>query len=170
MNTIATRMAGIALVSALAACSSNPKSPEQALAEQPVRSAPFELVTTDRGEVLTLQDVLFDFEASSLRPEAQGVIAQAASYLKDNPSRLAVVEGHTDHTGASNYNVYLSEERSQTVRDALVAAGISPERITTEGFGEAKPVASNATRDGRQQNRRVEILFTQERERNISHL
>ena len=148
------------LAATVSACSSTPKiDSEPAFEERPVQSAPLEFTTTSRGPMLTLDDVLFDFEESSLRAEAKPIIEQAADWLKDNPGRVALVEGHTDHTGDANYNGMLSEARAQSVRDALLEAGAPVRRVEARGYGEARPVASNRTLEGRQLNRRVEIVF-----------
>lgn len=144
------------LTGSLMACSSNPKI--EALAE-PVTPAPLEFTTTSRGPMVTLDDVLFDFEKASLRTEADTIVRQAAAFLKDNPGRTAIIEGHTDHTGDSAYNQMLSMARSNSVRESLVRYGVGSKRIRTRGYGEARPVASNATVIGRQTNRRVEIIF-----------
>ena len=161
MKRNALQFTTVALLAAtVSACSSQPKiDSEPAFEERPVQSAPLELTTTSRGPMLTLDDVLFDFEESTLRPEARPVIAQAADWLQDNPGRVALVEGHTDHTGDANYNGMLSEARAQSVRDALIAAGAPVQRVEARGYGEARPVASNRTLEGRQLNRRVEIVF-----------
>jgi len=140
----------------LGACSSKPKKAQPI---EPIVTAPLELRTTDRGPALTVEDVLFDFEEASLRPEANGLIRQAANYLVENPERIAVVEGHTDHTGDKSYNQMLSDARSDSVKQKLIRYGVSESRIRTTGFGETQPVASNKTPGGRQANRRVEIVF-----------
>ena len=158
------QLAAVALLAAaVSACSSAPKiDSEPVLEERPVQSAPVEFTTTSRGPMLTLDDVLFDFEESTLRPEARPAIAKAAAWLEDNPGRVALVEGHTDHTGDANYNGMLSEARAQSVRDALISAGAPVQRVRAKGYGEARPVASNRTLEGRQLNRRVEIVFKRE--------
>ncbi|MEE9318829.1 MAG: OmpA family protein [Granulosicoccus sp.] len=148
LTTIATIMATIS------ACSSNPK-----INSTPTNRAPFELTASSRGPVLTLDDMLFDFEQSALRPEAQTIVKQTANFLHDNPERIAVIEGHTDHTGDYSYNQTLSLARSTSVREALLASGVVEHRIQTAGFGETRPVANNDTATGRQANRRVEIIF-----------
>ena len=155
------QLSAVALLAAtVSACSSNPKiDSEPVLEDRPVQSAPLEFQTTRRGPMLTLDDVLFDFEESTLRPEAKPVIAQAARWMQDNPDRVAVVEGHTDHTGDANYNGMLSEARAESVRDALIEAGAPANSVRAKGYGEARPVASNRTLEGRQLNRRVEIVF-----------
>jgi len=141
---------------ALSACGSKPTK------SQPIESAtsaPLELRTTDRGPALTIDDVLFDFEEANLRPEANTLIRQAAEYLQKNPNRVAIVEGHTDHTGDQSYNQFLSDARSDSVRQQLLRFGVAENRIQAKGFGETQPVATNQTPDGRQANRRVEIIF-----------
>ena len=86
-------------------------------------------------------------------------IDNVAAFMDKYPERQAVIEGHTDNIGDPDYNMGLSRDRAFAVRSALVARGISPARITTEGFGMTLPVASNNTAVGRQENRRVEIIF-----------
>ncbi|MBX2881925.1 MAG: OmpA family protein [Granulosicoccus sp.] len=117
---------------------------------------------TDRGMVLTLGDVLFDIDEASLAPGAARNIAKIASFMRSYPERRAVIEGHTDSMGDEHYNLTLSRERAMAVRDALVDAGIPNHRISTRGFGEVLPVATNSTSSGRQKNRRVEIIFPDE--------
>jgi len=142
----------------LAACSNNPK-PAEPVAAAAAAPPPIKIINTPRGPSLTLDDVLFDFEQATLRPEADRTVARAVEYLQDNPDRNALIEGHTDHTGESDYNQTLSDRRSDSIGDALIASGINPNRITSIGFGESQPVADNETVEGRQANRRVEIIF-----------
>ena len=156
----------------MSACSTTPKQePEPvtpvAVAKpvKPLAVKPLELTQTPRGPMITLDDVLFDFEKDSLRPEARSIARQAAQWLKKNPDRVAVVQGHTDHTGPSEFNQILSERRAQAIRAALLDEGVPYSRIRVKGFGMTRPVASNNTREGRQANRRVEIVFTQAKRR-----
>lgn len=114
---------------------------------------------TERGMVLTLGDVLFDINEATLAPGAARNIAKIASFMRSYPERQAVIEGHTDSMGDDDYNLELSRSRAFAVRQALIEEGISAARISTQGFGESLPVASNATSSGRQENRRVEIIF-----------
>ncbi|MCL4166077.1 UNVERIFIED_CONTAM: hypothetical protein GTU68_043456 [Idotea baltica] len=154
--------AAVAICIALTACSNSPKKIETpqlgAAVAAPTATTP-EIVTTPRGPSLTLNNVLFDFEESSLRTEAQATVAKAVTYLRDNPDRVALVEGHTDNTGDETYNHGLSVQRSESVREALVSNGISNSRIKTVGLGESSPIADNSDLSGRQTNRRVEIIF-----------
>ncbi len=151
-----------ALTVVISACSSKPtrvvEAPPALGAAIADPDAP-QIVATPRGPSLTLDDVLFDFEQSSLRPEAQGTVEKAASFLRSNMERTALVEGHTDHTGEAAYNQDLSEKRSESIKNALMALGINESRIKTVGFGESKPVFDNSTLEGRKANRRVEVIF-----------
>ncbi|MCB1895067.1 MAG: OmpA family protein [Zoogloeaceae bacterium] len=115
---------------------------------------------TERGMVLTLGDVLFDTGKASLKAGAMRTIDKLASFLKENPGRRILIEGHTDSVGSEAFNQTLSEHRAESVRDAVVERGVAAERIAIEGLGEAYPVASNDNAPGRQQNRRVEVVFS----------
>lgn len=115
---------------------------------------------TDRGMVLTLGDVLFDTGAAKLKPGAASTIERVASFLKNNNDTKVIVEGHTDSRGSDEYNQQLSERRAQSVADALTFRGIDRSRIESTGRGKTLPVASNDTAVGRQQNRRVELIFS----------
>lgn len=114
---------------------------------------------TERGIVLNLSDVLFAVDRAELQPGVQPDLARLAEFLRANPERPVLIEGHTDSTGTSEYNLKLSEARAAAVESALVQQGVPPARIETRAFGESAPVASNDTAAGRQQNRRVEIVI-----------
>lgn len=114
---------------------------------------------TERGMVLTLGDVLFDVDEAGLAPAAARNIAKIAGFMRNYPDRRALIEGHTDSMGDNSYNLTLSRDRAFAVRDALVDAGIDASRMSTQGFGETLPVATNTNSFGRQENRRVEIVF-----------
>lgn len=118
--------------------------------------------STDRGIVMTLGDVLFDVGQANLKSGGVRVVSQLAGYLSANPQRKVSVEGHTDSTGGDEYNQQLSERRAESVKATLVGAGVSPDRVLTQGFGEAFPVAGNESASGRQLNRRVEIVLSDE--------
>lgn len=115
---------------------------------------------TERGLVLTLGDVLFDVDKAQLKPGAQNTLDRLAGFLNEHPDRDLLIEGHTDSTGASSYNMNLSSERANAVRDALIARNIDPGRLSTRGLGEDYPVATNDSVAGRQENRRVEIILS----------
>jgi len=114
---------------------------------------------TERGYVVTLQDVLFDTGQARLMPESAGFLARLADAFKRNASLTAAIEGYTDSVGGSNANYELSDRRANAVKTALMSLGVRDEQLTVRGFGENNPVASNDTVDGRQMNRRVEIVF-----------
>lgn len=117
---------------------------------------------TDRGMVITLGDVLFDPGQALLRPGALRVIDRLAAFMREYPMRTVAIEGFTDSTGGYALNRDLSERRAEAVRRALMADGIDGSRIAVRGYGDAYPVASNDSPVGRQQNRRVEILISNE--------
>ncbi len=164
MKTVAVLKisAFVLLSSSIAACANSKKdipAPQAPVAALPAPKPAPQIVETPRGPSLTLSNVLFDFDESSLRPEAQGTIEKAAEYLDANPQRTALIEGHTDHTGPDEYNRGLSLSRSESIKDALVQLGIDENRITTNGLGESQPIADNSDNEGRQANRRSEIIF-----------
>ena len=115
---------------------------------------------TDRGMVLTLGDVLFDTGRAKLKAGAMRTIDQLAAFMNEHPARTVLVEGHTDSVGSAAYNRKLSEQRADSVRFALMNRGISNTRIMVKGLGLEYPIASNATAEGRQTNRRVEVIIS----------
>jgi outer membrane protein OmpA-like peptidoglycan-associated protein len=117
------------------------------------------LQETQRGLVISLSDILFDVGKSTLKAGSQASIQRIAVVLTQYPQHQILVEGHTDATGGDDFNLRLSRDRATSVRTALVAGGVEAGRITAEGFGESRPVASNDNAAGRQQNRRVEIVI-----------
>jgi len=117
---------------------------------------------TERGMVMTLSDVLFDTGQATLKPGADRALDRLAQFLKDSSGTDVLIEGHTDSVGTDDYNLALSQRRAQAVADALSSRGVATDRVQTKGLGKAYPVASNDTQAGRQQNRRVEIVFSDE--------
>jgi outer membrane protein OmpA-like peptidoglycan-associated protein len=116
--------------------------------------------STDHGLVITLGDVLFDTGSDRLREPGLIVVSKLAAFLQQYPARTVEVEGFTDSVGSDAYNQQLSQRRAEAIRIALVNAGIGTERITTHGYGEQYPIASNADPTGRQMNRRVEVVIS----------
>lgn len=121
--------------------------------------ADLKAVKTDRGMVLTLDDVMFASGKAELASDAGQTIDNLAALLDNYPDRNVMIEGHTDSTGSAELNLDLSERRAQSVKIALLEKGISFDRIGAVGFGEDKPIADNETPEGRKQNRRVEIVI-----------
>jgi outer membrane protein OmpA-like peptidoglycan-associated protein len=117
-----------------------------------------DLKQTSRGLVISLSDILFDLGQASLKPGADANIRKISAVLKQYPDHQISIEGYTDSTGSDAFNQQLSENRARAVRDALVAGGLDSTAIAVHGYGKANPVATNTTPDGRQQNRRVEIV------------
>ena len=115
---------------------------------------------THRGLVVTLGDVLFEMGSARLREPGVGAVARLAAFMQQHPERTVEVEGFTDNTGSEAFNQELSERRADTIRSALMAAGIAPDRIGFRGYGKAYPIASNGDPTGRQMNRRVEVIIS----------
>ena len=109
------------------------------------------LITSDSG-------VLFDVDKYDVRPEAEEVLKNLAIVLKEMDVKNFEIDGHTDSDGSDEHNQVLSEKRANSVKNFLVSQGVTAE-ITTKGYGESKPVASNDTAEGKQKNRRVEIII-----------
>jgi outer membrane protein OmpA-like peptidoglycan-associated protein len=111
-----------------------------------------------RGLIVNMSDVLFDTGSFTLKPGAREKLAKVSGILLAHPGLIMQIEGHTDSVGGDAFNVRLSEQRAGSVRDFLGEQGVSLSSITAQGFGKAEPVATNDTPEGRQRNRRVEIV------------
>ena len=117
---------------------------------------------TARGLIVNLSDVLFDVDKATLKPGAREKLARVAGILGSYPDLKIEIEGHADSTGSDEYNQALSERRAQSVRAYLNDQGVTKPIVAAVGFGESRPVATNGTAAGRQQNRRVEIIVSGE--------
>lgn len=115
---------------------------------------------TARGLVVNMSDILFDTGKFSLRAEAREKLAKIAGIIQGHPGLRLDVEGYTDSVGGEDYNQHLSEQRGSAVRDDLIQQGMAADSVSSKGFGEASPVASNDSAEGRQQNRRVELVVS----------
>ena len=115
-----------------------------------------------RGLVITLSgSVLFASAKSDLLPDAQAKLSDVANVLaKESPDSKIVVEGHTDSQGGASFNQELSQRRAESVRAYLVSHGVASDRVTAQGFGPGRPIADNASAEGRANNRRVEIVVS----------
>lgn len=120
-----------------------------------------ETQSTARGTIVNLPDILFDVNESTLKDDAKLVIAKLAGILLIMQDLNLRVEGHTDSSGGYDYNLRLSEERARSVFDFLASQGIDPGRMVVKGYGPDRPIADNATREGRSRNRRVEIVIAE---------
>lgn len=116
---------------------------------------------TERGMVLTLgSNLLFDTGSDVLKPGADDSLNRVAQFMQQHESIDIRIEGHTDSVGGDSYNEALSERRADAVGHALVSRGVDASRVRAVGRGKELPIATNATAEGRQQNRRVEIIFS----------
>jgi len=122
------------------------------------------LQTTDtpRGLVVNMADVLFETGKYALSQDAQLKLAKLSGIIQAHPGLNLAIEGHTDTTGTADFNMKLSQQRADTVREFLISQGLSPDIITGKGMGQDNPVADNSTAAGRKQNRRVEIIVSGE--------
>lgn len=123
---------------------------------------------TPRGLVVTLGDVLFDVDRAELKPAGLRLVDQLVAVLNEFAQRNVLVEGFTDSTGSDSYNLALSGQRADAVRTALLRQGIDTARVRARGYGEASPVSSNDTAAGRQLNRRVEIVLSDDSGRTVA--
>ena len=114
----------------------------------------------DGGLLLTLGDLEFDAGKASLQPAAMTAIDRLAQLLEVYPERSVRIEGHTDSLGDAAANQELSERRAKAIRDAVLARGIDAARVEAVGYGENRPIADNGTPAGRQKNRRIEIVLS----------
>lgn len=122
----------------------------------PVAQAP--VVAPTASKVVLNADTFFDFDKDTLKPEGRQVLDQVAAQVDTLNLETLIAVGHTDSIGSEQYNQGLSERRAKAVFDYLVGNGIDSGRLNARGYGESSPIADNATREGRQRNRRVELV------------
>jgi len=145
---------------ALAAAGASAERDQALIAQQEQQLKELNAKKTARGMVITLGDVLFSTNKAELASGGTRNVQKLADFLRQFMQRKVMIEGYTDSTGSSDYNQKLSVRRADAVRSALIDMGVSSDRINTRGYGEEFPVASNKTAAGRQQNRRVEIILS----------
>lgn len=131
-------------------------TPSGAAALEP-KAASLPVVVPTPQTVTYKADSFFDFDRTSLKPKATAALLQMLEQAKGTNIEEIRVEGHTDAVGSEGYNLNLSVRRAEAVKELLVQQGVPANAIKTEGFGETQPVANNATREGRAQNRRVTV-------------
>ncbi len=108
----------------------------------------------------------FDTDKADIKPQFHSDLKEIADFFKTYPKTTAVIEEHTDSIGPAEYNLQLSQRRAESVRKYLIEKfDISPDRLAAKGYGEARPISSNDTRQGRQQNRRVVVVNLAEKSR-----
>jgi len=113
-----------------------------------------------RGLIVSMPDVLFGFNKYTLKPEAREKLAKISGIVLAYPDLTLNIEGHTDSIGSDEYNQQLSEKRADSVRGYLISQGVKPDNVSATGLGKANPVADNGTSQGRQLNRRVEMVVS----------
>lgn len=148
---------------ALAAARTQQERDQALIAQQEQQLKELDAKQTPRGMVITLGDVLFAVNKAQLSAGGVRNVQKLADFLNRYPQRKVLIEGHTDSTGSRSINQPLSERRADAVRSALVGMGIGVDRIETRGYAEDYPVASNNDAAGRQMNRRVEIILSDDK-------
>ncbi|MBL4658133.1 MAG: OmpA family protein [Flavobacteriales bacterium] len=120
-----------------------------------------ELKKAEVGESVVLNFIFFDHDKATLKSESIAELEKAVGFMKQNPELLFEISGHTDNKGSWDYNMELSERRSEAVMNYFIERGVAKSRLVYSGYGYDKPIATNDTDNGRQQNRRVEMLIIQ---------
>jgi outer membrane protein OmpA-like peptidoglycan-associated protein len=152
----------------LSGCATTGSSGSAENATDSSKRAAVKVTQTPRGALITSDErILFDTGKANIKSDGKVFIDRVAKILKEKTKADVTVEGYTDNVGSEKANLQLSVSRANAVRTALVQAGIDSKRITAKGFGMSQPAASNATPEGRQANRRTEILVVGETVENI---
>ena len=146
----------------LATASANAEHDQQIISKQDKQLKELNAKQTKRGLVITIGDVLFNSGKSNLKPGGMKNVQKLAAFLEQYPKYRVLIEGYTDNTGIESSNQLLSEHRADAVKTSLVDMGISGDRIITRGYGKEYPVARNNNSANRQQNRRIEIVMSDE--------
>ena len=149
-------------------CNTSP-SDERTVSERTTTKNPAVVLKDNTPAQIPLQQTLqtpillkvnFEFDSATIKPDTYPVIEDLAALMRNNPDITAVLEGHTDNKGAASYNLKLSQARADAVKTLLIQQyGIAANRLVTKGYGESKPIASNDTEQGRQNNRRVIVIL-----------
>ncbi|MEL6207123.1 MAG: OmpA family protein [Pseudomonadota bacterium] len=151
---------GAALGAAVGGAIGNRLDQQEAALRQQIGDDRIQITNTGSELIVTLpQDILFAFDSDAVQPGLRDDLAALADNLQQYPDGTVEVIGHTDNVGSASYNLGLSERRAQSVANELVAFGVPRSRLRTIGVGDDQPRASNLTDEGRQQNRRVEIII-----------
>lgn len=162
-NTAVGAILGAAIGGAAGAYIGNYMDKQAAEMEKDLDGAKIERV--GEGIKITFDSgILFDVNKATLKPKSQENLTNLAQILNKYPDTNILLEGHTDSTGSAQYNLELSRKRAQSVADFLAAQNVGPNRFSIMGYGKDQPIASNATAEGRTQNRRVEVaIFANEK-------
>lgn len=137
------------------------KELRQIAAERDAKAMQVERLNDDLLRVSVSSEASFDFDKAAIKPEFKPTLNKVAGVLRDDPNLRIRVIGHTDSVGSETYNQQLSERRARATGDYLISQGVAASQVTIEGRGESEPRTTNATPEGRAQNRRVEIYLQQ---------
>lgn len=129
-----------------------------------LQSALIQVSRDARGTIISMSDILFDVDKATLKPELKTNLAKIAGILTVFKNSNITVEGHTDNQGSAEYNQKLSEKRAENVMAFLIEQGVQPHRLSAVGYGLTRPVADNSTAEGRQKNRRVDLVVQEKRD------
>jgi OOP family OmpA-OmpF porin len=134
---------------------------DKQMAEKPAKQASEAAVVAAPAytELNLASGATFELGGSTLSAEGKAAVVELMNQFKGEDVKSVIIEGYTDDTGAASFNQQLSEKRAEAVKAELVANGANADKITTVGYGESNPIADNSTREGRAQNRRIEIKF-----------
>jgi outer membrane protein OmpA-like peptidoglycan-associated protein len=143
----------------------DPPAPPPPPKEEPPPPPKPKRVEVTADKIVIREKIQFDLNKATIKPESHELLGEIVDVFKENTQIKKVsIEGHTDDQGADAYNKKLSDQRAKSVLDYLVGKGVDASRLTSKGFGETKPIASNETEEGKEQNRRVEFLITEQEE------
>lgn len=143
----------------------DPPAPPPPPKEEPPPPPKPKRVEVTADKIVIREKIQFDLNKATIKSDSHELLGEIVDVFKENPHIKKVsIEGHTDDQGTDAYNVKLSDQRAKSVLDYLVSKGIDAKRLTSKGFGESKPIASNATEEGKEQNRRVEFIITEQEE------
>ena len=129
-------------------------------AEAPLEPVPAAEPTPERMKYCVTLDIEYDINKDAIRPEYNGEVAKVGDFMKKYPTTSAVIEGYSDEVGSDDFNMKLSQRRAESVVKSLEANyGIDPSRLSAKGYGKARPIADNATDEGKQKNRRIDAII-----------
>jgi outer membrane protein OmpA-like peptidoglycan-associated protein len=133
--------------------------PEEIRSDSANYLATVDVMELTPGDAVILQNIQFEYNSSALTADSQPGITMLVGFLRDNPELKVELAGHTDNVGSDSYNLKLSKERAETVRNALIYQGIDAKRLTAKGYGTSQPIAPNDTEEHRALNRRTEMII-----------
>ena len=128
--------------------------------EAPLEAIPVTEPTQEMMKYCVTLNIMFEIDKDVIRPEYDNEVAKVGDFMKKNPTTTAVIEGYTDEVGSDDYNMRLSQQRAESVVNALVTDfGIDSSRLSAKGYGKTKPIADNSTDEGREKNRRINAII-----------